>query len=115
FTSNFHSVVPSSPRCIHLLNRSRCVRSGQHPRFALCFSQFHSTRPPCASQDKPYSFFFWARFFGTPVLTRQCLIPLVDCTFNLFVRSASAEVRFKHVPVKHDPFEHTHDPKCPTY
>ncbi|XP_017490205.1 PREDICTED: peroxidasin-like, partial [Rhagoletis zephyria] len=27
----------------------------------------------------------------------------------------SAEVQFRHVPVKHDPFEDTHKPKCPTY
>ena len=35
--------------------------------------------------------------------------------YSTITHSVLAEVRFKHVPVKHDPFEYTHEPKCPTY
>lgn len=35
--------------------------------------------------------------------------------FCCYLDSVSAEVQFRHVPVKHDPFEDTHKPKCPIY
>ncbi len=39
----------------------------------------------------------------------------ITCFLILYLDSVSAEVQFRHVPVKHDPFEDTHKPKCPTY
>lgn len=54
-----------------------------------------------------FSIFLWYDF---QLVILFSLVHL-NCSFS----SAFAEVKFRHLPVKHDPFEDTHDPKCPTF